>query len=788
MTFDLKLSLSKTDSSGVQIRFIRFMLAMMAAIMSYRFNSNASSLLEPASSTGKVWTEHQQCTPWESITDVSFSTTMDQMLERHESTASIVDSCQQMMQEGESVLKDQQEPTSVLDLQTSPGDSLLTASISSERSFNSPSETVTAYRNSLATVAEILHQEHQGDSTFARESAGEPNATLEQDIMAWMDFMGEPTSASSMDLAVPEFQSQSATCQMLQQKLASKPVTIPHTNQQVCAMTDFGLETIVYPSIQYVTGDQEIMQTEKPGESVSFNRLEISQLLSDAPGHHQRSPSADGVSALVPMVLESLSTLPADHTQLQKYTIVPTAELLRLLSSSQHQHHQAAPISASLPKPAEMEACQSSLSRGASLPISSSSNLYSSQVVVPGGGPRGYTSRWPPCSSSAPLREPEEENRLQLVHTLLACAGAIESQDASIAKPMLASLKSNSNPCGDSMQRIALYFADALSERLAIDMASNSLTHITNSSIKILEPRKSDLEFDLAYQAYYESLPFQKFSHFTANQAILEAVADKPSVHVVDLNIRQGLQWPGFIQSLAMLPKGPPRLRITAVETNVAIARLTGKRLTEFAHSLHVPFDFDLVPEKVEHLHHGMIHMREGEILAVNCADILHSLLRTQGRLQALLCTIRRLNPMVVSLLEVDANLNMPSFRSRFVDALHYYCAIFDSLEATLDRRSAERLRIESLLFGSEIRSIVACEGASRRVRHVRAEAWQSFFRQAGFHELPLSQYATDQADMLLGLFEAAGNNMPFRLSPEFGGLSLGWKETPVMVVSSWTC
>lgn len=766
---------------------------MMAAIMSYLFNSNASSLLEPASSTGKVWTQQQQqCTPWESISDVSFSTSMDQMLERHESTASIVDSCQQMMQEGESVLKDQQEPTSVLDLQTSPGDSLLTASISSERSFNSPSETVTAYRSSLPSVAEILHQEHHDDSTFARESAGEPNATLEHDIMAWMDFMGEPTSASTMELAVPEFQGQSATCQMLQQKLASRPVAIPHTNQQVGARTDFGLENIVYPSIQYVADDQEIMQTEKPGES-ALNRLEISQLLSDARGHHQRSPGADEVSGLLPMTLENLSTLQADHTQLQKYTIVPTAELLRLLGSSQyqhqhHRHHQAAPISASFPKVAEMEVCQSLLSRSASLPISGSSNLFSSQVVVSGGGPPGCASRWPPCSSSASLREPEEENRLQLVHTLLACAGAIESEDASVAKPMLASLKSNSNPCGDSMQRIASYFADALSERLAIDMASNSLTHITNSSIKILEPRKSDLEFDLAYQAYYENLPFQKFSHFTANQAILEAVADSPSVHVVDLNIRQGLQWPGFIQSLAMLPNGPPRLRITAVETNVAIARLTGRRLTEFAQSLHVPFDFDIVAEKVEHLHHGMIHMREGEVLAVNCADILHSLLRTQGRLQALLCTIRRLNPMVVSLLEVDANLNMPSFRSRFVDALHYYCAIFDSLEATLDRGSADRLRIESLLFGSEIRSIVACEGASRRVRHVRAEAWQSFFRQAGFHELPLSRYATDQADMLLGLFEAAGNNMPFRLSPEFGGLSLGWKETPVMVVSSWTC
>jgi hypothetical protein len=49
-----------------------------------------------------------------------------------------------------------------------------------------------------------------------------------------------------------------------------------------------------------------------------------------------------------------------------------------------------------------------------------------------------------------------------------------------------------------------------------------------------------------------------------------------------------------------------------------------------------------------------------------------------------LLAMFRNLNPNVVTLLEVEANHNQASFITRFVEALHYYCALFDSLEARL--------------------------------------------------------------------------------------------------------
>jgi hypothetical protein len=119
---------------------------------------------------------------------------------------------------------------------------------------------------------------------------------------------------------------------------------------------------------------------------------------------------------------------------------------------------------------------------------------------------------------------------------------------------------------------------------------------------------------------------------------------------------------------------------------------------------------------------------------------------------------------------------------SRFVEALHHYSALFDCLEATLGRSSTERLRVEKVLFASNIKNILAHERSYGMVRHVRTESWQMLLRQAGFKDLALSGYALYQAKLLLGLYNGA-----YKLTAEGAALSLGWQDTPVVSVSAWT-
>ncbi|XP_062197149.1 GRAS family protein RAM1-like [Phragmites australis] len=383
--------------------------------------------------------------------------------------------------------------------------------------------------------------------------------------------------------------------------------------------------------------------------------------------------------------------------------------------------------------------------------------------------------------------EQEQDSGLQLVHLLLACADFVSKGDQPSALRHLHLLRHVASPLGDSMQRVASYFADALAARLSL--SSNPSTSAAAGTPRggsgvapyPFPPSPDTLKI---YQILYQACPYIKFAHFTANQAIFEAFHGEDRVHVVDLDILQGYQWPAFLQALAARPGGPPTLRLTGVGHPAAAVRETGRHLASLAASLRVPFEFHAaVADRLERLRPAALQRRVGEALAVNAVNRLH---RVPGaHLAPLLSMIRDHAPKIMTLVEQEAAHNGPYFLGRFLEALHYYSAIFDSLDATFPADSTPRMKVEQCLFAPEIRNVVACEGAERVARHERLDRWRRLMEGRGFEPVPLSPAAVGQSQVLLGLYGAGDG---YRLTEDKGCLLLGWQDRAIIAASAWRC
>uniref|UniRef100_A0A0D9XSC8 Uncharacterized protein n=1 Tax=Leersia perrieri TaxID=77586 RepID=A0A0D9XSC8_9ORYZ len=371
--------------------------------------------------------------------------------------------------------------------------------------------------------------------------------------------------------------------------------------------------------------------------------------------------------------------------------------------------------------------------------------------------------------------EQEQDSGLQLVHLLLACADFVSKGDHPSAVRHLHLLRRVASPLGDSMQRVASHFADALAARLSPSSTPTTAPFPFPPSPETLK----------VYQILYQACPYIKFAHFTANQAIFEAFHGEDRVHVVDLDILQGYQWPAFLQALAARPGGPPQLlRLTGVGHPAAAVRETGRHLASLAASLRVPFEFHAaVADRLERLRPAALQRRVGEALAVNAVNRLHRV--PAAHLPGLLSMVRDQAPKILTLVEQEAGHNGPYFLGRFLEALHYYSAIFDSLDATFPADSAARMKVEQCLLAPEIRNVVACEGAERLARHERLDRWRRLMEGRGFEPVPLSPAAISQSQVLLGLYGAGDG---YRLTEDNGCLLLGWQDRSIIAASAWRC
>ncbi|XP_073122113.1 DELLA protein GAI1-like [Henckelia pumila] len=368
-----------------------------------------------------------------------------------------------------------------------------------------------------------------------------------------------------------------------------------------------------------------------------------------------------------------------------------------------------------------------------------------------------------------------QENGIRLVHTLMACAEAVQKENLKFAEALVQNIGFLAVSQAGAMRKVATYFAEALARRI----------------YKLYPTNPQDSAFtDLLQMHFYESCPYLKFAHFTANQAILEAFAGKNRVHVIDFSMKQGMQWPALLQALALRPGGPPTFRLTGIGPpsydDSDHLQEVGWKLARLAETINVEFEYKgFVAGSLADLDSAMFDIREGETVAVNSIFELHQLLARPGAIEKVLKVVKDMKPEILTIVEQEANHNGPVFLDRFNQSLHYYSTLFDSLEScNTDGGVSEQDKVMSEVYlGRQICNVVACEGVDRVERHETLDQWRNRLGSIGFSPVHLGSNAYKQASMLLALF-AGGDG--YRVDENNGCLMLGWHTRPLIATSAW--
>ncbi|XP_070675894.1 DELLA protein 1-like [Malus domestica] len=152
---------------------------------------------------------------------------------------------------------------------------------------------------------------------------------------------------------------------------------------------------------------------------------------------------------------------------------------------------------------------------------------------------------------------------------------------------------------------------------------------------------------------------------FPAIQVILENVALESKVHLIDLEIRSGVQWTGLMEVLAEREECHIELlTITAVGvTGKQKIEETGRRLASVAKALNLPFQFKaVIVADMEDVKGQLFDIEGDEAVVVYAPLILRTMISRPSCLENLMRVMRTLSPCVMVVIEVEANHNSPSF------------------------------------------------------------------------------------------------------------------------------
>lgn len=149
------------------------------------------------------------------------------------------------------------------------------------------------------------------------------------------------------------------------------------------------------------------------------------------------------------------------------------------------------------------------------------------------------------------------------------CATAITDNHLSRVQHLLCILKELRNATGDANQRLAWHGLEALTKHLSSSSSyTTSSSSSTTSSIAQNVPTFASTDsrlFQRSLLKFYEVSTWLAFPNNIANAFILQILTQQPdcshsNLHILDIGVSNGVQWPTLLEALTPRPGGPPPL------------------------------------------------------------------------------------------------------------------------------------------------------------------------------------------------------------------------------------
>ncbi|KAJ9181812.1 hypothetical protein P3X46_005866 [Hevea brasiliensis] len=378
----------------------------------------------------------------------------------------------------------------------------------------------------------------------------------------------------------------------------------------------------------------------------------------------------------------------------------------------------------------------------------------------------------------------EEAKKVDLVEFLLASIDNVGNQQYDHASILLDKCDGMSSSTGNAVQRVVYYFSKALRER--INRETGSITSQDLEKLRSLSIDEATMAPTPTVLACLQELPFFQVARFTGVQTIVENVAEAKKIHVIDIRIRIGEQWTGLMQALASQSEYPLELlKIKAIGTTYKhLIEDTGKRLERFAQTISLPFCFKIIMvSDMLDLKEDLFELDDDETVVIYSGFSLRGPISLPDRLDSVMQAIRNLNPHIMLVTERELDTTSSSFINRTIEAVSYFSAYFDCLDACMGDYP-NMINKESSLFGEGIRIIIAPrEGKEWKSRSAKLDVWRALFARFGMEETELSSSSFCHTNLVAKKF-AGGNSCT--LDMDGGSLLIGWKGKPLHSLSTW--